>query len=252
MSTQELIIWSLALGALASRAVMCAAELMARPSQSRLQGVGYHLTVFVFILIESGLASQLAPVNPRLLLPAQVLAGPVCVALSNFWLRGWLDAAQRDRIMSTFLRIGALGLPLGALACLALPADQQLPAAAALSLLGGAVIFWLTVRASLLGDRLAPVMAVGCLFTLPAIAGLYAVALHLPLGLWAQALLALCGVLSNMLTGRALWQRDRHHSKNWRVDVTASQLDPVTRLYSGGALLVRLVKALRRRRRRRQ
>jgi hypothetical protein len=245
MSAHELIIWSLALGAIASRAVMRAAELMARPSQSRLQGVAYHLTVFFFILIESGLASQLAPVNPRLLLPAQVLAGPVCVALSNFWLRGWLDAAQRDRTMSALLRIGALGLPLGALACLALPADQQLPAAAALSLLGGAVIFWLTVRASLLGDRLAPVMAVGCLFTLPAIAGLYAVALHLPLGLWAQALLALCAVLSNMLTGRALWQRDRHHSKNWRVDVTASQLDPVTRLYSGGALVVRLVKALR-------
>jgi hypothetical protein len=173
-----------------------------------------------------------------------------------FAVAGWGTMSAQELIisslMSTFLRIGALGLPLGALACLALPADQQLPAAAALSLLGGAVIFWLTVRASLLGDRLAPVMALGCLFTLPAIAGLYAVALHLPLGLWAQALLALCAVLSNMLTGRALWQRDRHHSKNWRVDVTASQLDPVTRLYSGGALVLRLVKALRRRRRRRQ
>jgi GGDEF domain-containing protein len=249
MSAQELIIWSLALGAVASRAVVRAGDLLAGPSQSRLQGVAYHLTVFFFVLIESGLASQLAPVNPRLLLPAQVLAGPVCVALSNFWLRGWLDATQRDWIMSAFLRAGALGLPLSALACLALPADQQLPAAAALALLGGAVTFWLTVRAGLLGDRLAPVMAAGCLLTVPGIGGLYAMALHLPLDLWAQGLLALCVALSNALTGRALWQRDRHQWRNWRADTAASQLDPVTRLYSGRALVLRLVKALRRRRR---
>ncbi|GAB2599474.1 hypothetical protein GCM10027034_35630 [Ramlibacter solisilvae] len=246
------MIWSLALGAIAAMAVARLLEAMTNPSQSRLQGIAYHLTVFLFVLVESGLASHAAPVNPRLLLPAQVLAGPVCVGLSNFWIRGWLNAAQRDRLMSAWLRVTAIVLPLGGLACLALPAGQQLPAAAALSLLGGTVTCWLTVRAGLLGDRLAPLMAAGCLLTLPAIAGLYAMALHLPLGLAAQVLVAACAALSNGLTGQALWQRDRHLWRSWRTDPGAPRLDPVTRLASGAAVVRRLLKAQRRRRRSRR
>jgi len=252
MSAQELIIWSLALGAIAAMAVTRAVELTASPSHSRLQGVAYHLTVFVFVLIESGLAAQWGPMNPRLMLPAQVLAGPVLVGLSNFWIRGWLYAAQRDRLTSAFLRATALALPVGGLACLALAPGQPLPAAALLSLAGGTVTCWLTVRAALLGDRLAPIMAAGCLFTLPAIAGLYAVALHLPLDPGWQIVVAICAALSNGLTGFALWRRDLHQWKAWRADATASQLDPVTRLASGGTLVRKLVQALQRRRRSRR
>jgi GGDEF domain-containing protein len=252
MSAQELIVWSLALGAIAAMAATRAAEFIATPSLSRLQGVAYHFTVFLFLLIESGLASEATAVNPRLVQPAQVLAGPVCVGLSNFWIRGWLNAAQRDRLMSGVLRATALVLPLGGLACLALPPSQQLGGSAALSLGGSVATFWLAVRAGLLGDRLAPVMAAGCLLTLPAIAGLYAQALHLPMGLGAQALLALCAALSNGVTGFALWQRDRHQWQTWRADATASQLDPVTRLASGATLVHKLVKAQRRRRRSRR
>jgi len=108
------------------------------------------------------------------------------------------------------------------------------------------------VRAALLGDRLAPIMAAGCLFTLPAIAGLYAVALHLPLDPGWQIVVAICAALSNGLTGFALWRRDLHQWKAWRADATASQLDPVTRLASGGTLVRKLVQALQRRRRSRR
>jgi GGDEF domain-containing protein len=252
MSVQELVIWSMALGAIATAAVARFADFVARPSLSQAQGVAFHVTVFLFVFIECGVAGEAATVNPRLLHPAQVLAGPVCVGLANFWIRGWLSAAQRDRVMSGVLRASALLLPLAAFGCLALPMGQQLPAAAVLSLLGSVTTLWLTVRAWLLGDRLAPLMAAGCLLTLPAIAGLYAAALNLPMGLGIEALLALCAAMSNGLTGLGLWRRDRHEWKSERGDGRASQFDPVTKLYSGIALVQKLIKAQRRRRRTRR
>jgi GGDEF domain-containing protein len=110
----------------------------------------------------------------------------------------------------------------------------------------------LTVRAWLLGDRLAPLMALGCLLTLPAIAGLYAAALNLPLRFGLEAVFALCAALSNGFTGFSLWRRDRHAWKNDRGDGQASQFDPVTKLYSGIVLVQKLIKAQRRRRRTRR
>jgi GGDEF domain-containing protein len=252
MSAQELMVWSMALGTIMGAAMARLTALIARPSLSQAQGVAFHVTVFLFVFIESGVAAQAAMVNPRLLHPAQVLAGPVCVGLANFWIRGWLSAAQRDRIMSGVLRASALLLPLGAFGCLALPVGQQLPAAAVLSLLGSTITLWLTVRAWLLGDRLAPLMAFGCLLTLPAIAGLYAAALNLPMGLGVQTLSALCAALANGFTGFSLWRRDRHEWKNARDDGRASQFDPVTKLYSGISLVQKLIKAQRRRRRTRR
>jgi GGDEF domain-containing protein len=101
-----------------------------------------------------------------------------------------------------------------------------------------------------MGDRMALVMASGCLLTLPAIAGLYALAMHqLPLGTLGQALLALSAALSNGLTGLVLWRRDRHSWKTRRRNAEAGTVDPVTRLPSGAVLVRKLLTALERRRR---
>lgn len=254
MSAHELTVWSMALGAIAAMAAARMVNLVLRPSLAQWQGVAYHFTVFMLVLILSGVATTNLPAtDPRLTHSAQVLAGPVCMGLSNFWIRGWLNAAQRDRLMSAVLRACALVLPLAGLACLALPAGQPLPAAAALSLLGSVLTLWLTVRAWLMGDRLAPIMAAGCLLTLPAIAGLYAIAMNLPgIGLAAQALLAACAALSNGLTGFVLWRRDRHEWRARYDDGRPSQFDPVTKLHSGISLVKKLIKAQRRRRRTRR
>jgi GGDEF domain-containing protein len=252
MSAQELAIWSMAAGAIAAVALARLADLFVRPSLAQGQGVAYHVTVLLLVLILSGVAGQLSPrLDARELHYAQVLAGPVCVGLSNFWIRGWLQAAQRDRIMSWVLRLASLALPVLGFGCLALPAAQQLPVAAAISLLGSSLTMWLTVRAWLMGDRLAPVMAAGCLLTLPAIAGMYAVAMGVPMGSWAHALLAACAALSNGVTGFVLWRRDRHEWRT-REGGVPSQFDPVTKLHSGISLVQKLVKAQRRRRRTRR
>jgi len=250
MSAQELAIWSMALGAIGAVAVARLADLMARPTLSQLQGVGYHATVFALVLILTGVAAKLWPAaNPNLLQAAQVLSGPVCVGLSNFWIRGWLGAAQRDRLMSTMLRAGAIAWPMAGLWSLALPTAWQLPAAAAVSLTAGVLTAWLTVRAALMGDRLAPGMAAGCLLTVPAIAGMYALAMDVPgEGVGVQAAFALCAAGSNAMTGFALWRRDRHQWRT-RSEQRLSRFDPVTRLHGGASLVQKLIKAQHRRER---
>jgi GGDEF domain-containing protein len=252
MGAQELAIWSMATGAIAAVVLARLADLFVRPSLAQGQGVAYHVTVLLLVMILSGVAGQLWPrMEGRELHYAQVLAGPVCVGLSQFWIRGWLKAAQRDRITSWALRLSSLALPLVGFACLVLPAAQQIPVAAAISLLGGSLTLWLTVRAWLMGDRLAPVMAAGCLLTLPAIGGMYAIAMGVPMGLWAHALLATVAALSNAVTGFILWRRDRHEWRT-REEGAPSQFDPVTKLYSGISLVQKLVKAQRRRKRTRR
>jgi GGDEF domain-containing protein len=251
MSAQELTIWSMALGAIAAVALGRLAEYALRPSISQLQGVGYHLAVFLLVFILSGVAAHTAaPLEPRLLHALQVLAGPVCVGLSDLWIRGWLYAPRRDRTMAAVLQVSGLLLPVAGVACLGLSLPLQLPVAAGISLLGAVVTFWLTARAAMRGDALAPVMAMGCLLTLPALWGLYGIAMELTGGgLALHALFALCAALSNGFTGFGLWRRDRLELRARRGSDGMSQLDPVTQLPSGRSLVHNLVRAQRRRRR---
>src|SRR4051812_21905145 len=86
MNAQELAIWSMALGAIAAVGLARLADFIVRRTLSQLQGVAYHGVVFLLVLILSGVGAQLWPAtNPNLMLAAQVLAGPMCVGVSNFW-----------------------------------------------------------------------------------------------------------------------------------------------------------------------
>lgn len=249
MDAATLMMWSMALGGIAAVMLACAADLLARPSASRLRAVIYHVSVFVLVLVLSGVLRQVGSTDPARLHVMQVLAGPVCVGVSNLWISGWLRASHRDRFMASALGASALLLPLAAAAALLLPHEQQLPAAAATALLGGSLTLWLTLRGWRMGDPMALVMAAGCLITLPAIGGLYLLAMDMArLGTGVQAVLALCAALSNGMTGLVLWRRDRHE---WRAlhDAAASTLDPVTRLHSGTELVRKLLRAQQRRRR---
>ncbi len=250
MTAVEIIIWSLALGAIGAVALGRLVDLAARPSVSRSHSAAFHVAVFAFVAVLSGLSDVLDTLSDHdALEAAQVMAGPLCVGLSAFWIGGWLNARHRERLMAGTLRVAALVTPLAAVACFALPAQWRLPAAGALSLLAASLTLWVIWRASLLGDGLAPVMAFGCLLTLPAIAGMYATAMQLPdiTALW-QALFAFCAAMSNGLIGFVLWRRDQH---DWRArhEDSGSGFDPVTRLHTGVTLGQRLVKAQLRRRR---
>ncbi|MDP3618334.1 MAG: diguanylate cyclase [Ramlibacter sp.] len=256
MTALELMIWSMALGAIASVALARIADGVARPGRGQWLGVAYHLVVMLGVVVLSNIAKHAGlSSDGRLTQALQVLVGPVCVAISNFWIRAWLKASQRDRIMSAVLRGSALLLPLGGVGCLALPLHLQLPAAAALSLTGAAATLWLTIRAWMLGDRLAAVMAIGCFFVLPAIAGLYTVAAGVEgMSAWLHALFALSAVLANGFIGFVLWQRNRQERQARREHGSgaSSRFDAVTKLHSGAGLVQKLLKAQRRRRRMRR
>lgn len=250
MTAVEIIIWSLALGAIGAVAVARLVDLAVHRSLSGANSTGFHLSVFGFVAALSGLLETLEPFSdPELLEAAQVMAGPLCVGLSDFWVSGWLNARHRERLMAGSLRLAALVTPLLALACFALPASQRLAVAGALSLLAASLTLWAIWRASLMGDRLASAMAFGCLLTLPAIAGMYATAMQVPAVTpgW-QALFALCAALSNGVIGYVLWRRDLHQWQARHEDAS-SDFDPVTRLHTGVTLGQRLVKAQLRRRR---
>lgn len=253
MSRLELIIWSMALGAIAAVALARAADLLVRPSRSQLRAVAYHSTVFLLVLILSGVLQQAGIPAGRPLHVAQVLAGPVCGGLANFWVRGWLNAHQRDRIMFQVLRASAWAVPLAGAACLALPLEQQLLAAAGVSLLGSTTTLWLTVRAWAMGDRLAAAMAAANLLLLLALAGLYALSLSPgAVGIGWQVVAAACVAIGNGIAGYVLWRRERHEWKTRQADGRLAQFDPVTRLHSGVALVRKLIHAQRRRRRTRR
>lgn len=250
MTAVGIMTWSLALGAIAAVALVRVVDLAVRPSASRARSAAFHAVVFAFVAALSGLPEVLVPdLNPDRLRAVQTLAGPFCVGVSAFWIGGWLNARHRERMMARTLDLVALLTPLAGVAALALPVVHRLPAAAAVSLTASAVMLWLIWRAAQLGDRLAPLMALGCLLTLPAIAGLYATAMAWPAATlpW-QALFALCAALSNAVTGLLLWRRDRH---DWRLrqEFSGADLDPVTRLRTGVTLGQRLFRAQLRRRR---
>jgi GGDEF domain-containing protein len=250
MSALELMIWSMAVGAIGAVVAVGLTDLVQVRSPGAAQGLVYHLGTLLFVLLLSGVLREVAPAlaSPALHV-AQVLIGPLCSALGNFWVRGWLSAHQRDRFMSVSLQVSALVTPVLGLACLALPTGQQLPAAAALCLTNTVLVFWLGLRGWLLGDRLALGIAMGCLLMLPALVGLYALAMGLPgIGAGLQALFALCAAVIGMM----LWQRNRHERRVRPEEATPSQLDPVTKLYSGISLVKKLIKAQRRRRRTRR
>ena len=254
MSAVELVIWSLAAGAIGMVLLFNLAELAITRSVAALQSTAYLALALLFVLLLSGLASLWTGLSPRGLRIAQVLIGPACNALGHHWIRGWLSASQRDGIMETLLRAAAAGSVVAGLLCLALPKPQQLPAAAAICLLNSALLLWMTVRAFTLGDRLAAGMAVACAIVLPAVAGLYALALGVQEAaqLAVQALIALCAVFWTAVVGVMVWLRSHPHVLTRQEEASGRHRDPVTRLYSGIALVQKLIKAQRRRRRTRR
>ncbi|RZJ01106.1 MAG: hypothetical protein EOO54_27135, partial [Haliea sp.] len=109
MRALELVIWSMALGAIAAVGLARVASLAMRPSVSQALAVAYHAVVFLVVALLCGLLTSLLPrLGGEPIHVAQVLAGPLIVALANFWIRGWLSAPMRDRITSTALYASAI------------------------------------------------------------------------------------------------------------------------------------------------
>jgi GGDEF domain-containing protein len=254
MSALELMIWSMAAGVIAAVVVVGIIDLAVVRTAGAAQGLVYHLTALLFVILLSGIPQAVQPqTSLHVLHTAQVLIGPLCSSLGNYWIRGWLAAHQRDRTMAWTLGVSAAVTPLAGLLCFTLPFSQQLPAAALICLVNSGLVLWLGVRGFLLGDRLALGIAAACVLMLPAIAGLYAMAMGVPgIGAGMQGLLALSAAGCTAVIGLMLWQRNRHERHARSEDPVTSRFDPITKLYSSLSLVQKLIKAQRRRKRTRR
>ena len=86
MAALDLMIWSMVLGAHAAVGVARTAGLVTRPSRSQALGVVYHLVIFVFVLLLSGVLGAAWPGLDRGVLHVlQVLAGPLSAGLPGVW-----------------------------------------------------------------------------------------------------------------------------------------------------------------------
>jgi len=251
MSLVEVAVWSATVGAIGLVALGCLADWATLRTWGAVQGVIYNLVVLAFVLVQSGLAEALLPVlDASALHLTKILLGPLCVSFGNYSVRAWLSARHRDRLMDVcLLGAAALAPTMALLAVLFLPEEQQLPASAVLVLLNTGIVLWISVRAWLLGDALALGIALGCLVMLPAVGGLYAMALSWPgLGVAGEAGIALASVLCTAVIGSMLWQRNQQQRRARGRVRPAAPIDPLTRLPGGLALVRQLLSALRRRR----
>jgi GGDEF domain-containing protein len=246
----ELAIWSAAAGAIALVVALGLADFALSRRIAALHGVIYNLCALFFVLVMSGIAgSLLSPEWKPELRTAKVLAGPVCAFTGDLLVRAWFGARHRDRLMDLSLLVAGIVIPvLGASTLFALPRAQQLPAAAALVVLNTALVTWMSVRAWLLGDALALGVAFGSLLMVAAVGGLYAIALGVPLGTGAHALIALGAVLCIAVNGIMLWQRNEQASRVRSSEEPQSQYDPVTKLPGGLPVVQHLIRAQKRRR----
>jgi len=244
----EIVIWSAASGAVGLVVLVTVGDFLLRRHIASLHGAIYNSACLLFVLLLSGLLQTMLP-RPyqQEIRIAQVLIGPVCCCLGDLWLRAWLGARFRDRLMDSALLLGGTVLPaIPVLGIFVLPQQQQLPVAATLVVLNTVMVIWMSFRAWLLGDALAPGMTVGALLMLTSTGGLYAIGLSVPLSLTAQAIVALAAAMTVTVIGFMLWQRQQR-----RVHASQevhSQYDPVTKLASGASLVRHLIRAQARRR----
>ncbi|HSH88720.1 MAG TPA: 7TM diverse intracellular signaling domain-containing protein [Ramlibacter sp.] len=247
----ELAIWSAAAGAILMVVLICVSDFVLLRTVAAAQGAAYNLVALFFVLILSGVPQAIAPnMDTSWVRTAQVLVGPACVCAGDFWVRGWFGARHRDRLMDLSLWIAGTLVPVAAIAFLfLLPPSQQLPASAIIVLLNSGLVLWMSVRAWMLGDGLALGIAIGCLLMLPAVGGLYAVALSIPgLGPAWQALIALLSVLCISVIGLMLWKRNQLQRRARGFEPVQSQFDPVTKLPGGAPFVRQLLRAQERRR----
>ncbi len=223
-------------------------------SVAAAQGTAYNIVALLFVLLLSGVPRALVPeLNPSALHTAQVLVGPLCSFLGNYWIRGWLGARQRDRFMDrALLGSGVAAIVLG-MATLALPHSQQLPAAAIIVMVNVGLSIWMCVRARMHGDALALGIAIGSMLMLVGVGGLYGIALGVPgIGTGLQAMFASVCVLCLATIGAMLWKRNERARRMHGFEPEHSQFDPVTKLRSGAPFVRQLIKAQERRRRTRR
>jgi GGDEF domain-containing protein len=246
MDITEVVIWSAMLGGLLTLLTVAVADVLMNRSTAAWRGLFFVALTGSSAMLLTGLPEVLFPNHPEMLVQVlKALLGPLSGALALTYLGKWLGPSADDPVVYYAIRWGSPFLVFSTLVVVATyglspNSDALLVVAitAPINGLGVVLAFTASMRAALLGDRLARTMVVACLALAGMVGGLYMrELLLLRVNLWASIATALCSVSYFLIvTGLGL-QRHRQHSKLKRLAALAQGSDPITGLPTASILL---------------
>ncbi len=241
MSGTEIMLWSATMGTLAMVVLMGLVDAALSRALAAWQLLGYLTGSALVAILLCGLPANLWPEARAGLQLAEVLLGPLCAAVGSYGVSQWLYADRRDRTIRITLMVMTASSLAGGPLCLLLEPASRLPASAALCVTTMALALWLAVRAAQRGDSLAWGLASGCLLALPALVGLYSIALDSvsrpALGL--QVVIAFAALASMAVTGLMIWRRNRQIRLLYQP--RRSDRDPASGLFSSMTMLQKII-----------
>jgi GGDEF domain-containing protein len=254
LSDLEIALWSGCIGIYFSYACLTLFYSAYNRSIKGLNTVLFVLLCGSFVLVASGLGSELIDsLDSKLETQLVMGLGALSAAYSALGLRHFLRAEQRDTVVDLGLLGVSIALALQIFA-LAWPDQRQaLEWVAIITLAAAVTSFWLALRAWLLGDRYALPMTMACAAMVFAVMGLFGMALGAIQGnLLLQAFAAVCAALYVVLICHTMKRRHSDRRRMNRALSASREKDLLTQLWTGAAFIGRVDEAIARARRNRK
>lgn len=249
MDIFEVVIWSAMLGGLLTLLSVAVADVLMNRSIAAWRGLLFVALTGSSAMLMTGLPEILFPQHPELLFQVmKALLGPLSGALALTYLGMWLGPAADDPVVHYAINWGSPFLVLCTVAVVVtfgISADDDALAVVAVTapINGIGVVLALTasIRAAMLGDRLARSMVVACLALAGMVMGLYIRELLLVrMGLLATIATAACSVAYFLIVTALNLQRHRQNRRLKRQSAMAQGSDPITGLPTASILLSKI------------
>jgi diguanylate cyclase (GGDEF)-like protein len=249
MDITEVVIWSAMLGGLLTLLTVAVADVWMNRSTAAWRGLFFVALAGSSAMLLTGLPEALYPQHHEVAIQVlKALLGPLSGALALTYLGMWLGPAADDPVVHYVVRWGSPFLIFSALVLVATysisaQSDALSVVAITAPINGLGVVLALTasIRAALLGDRLARSMVVACLALAGMVGGLY---LHelawIRMNVWANIATAFCSVSYFLIVTGLSLQRHRQHRKLKRLAALAQGSDPITGLPTASILLSKI------------
>jgi len=246
MNTLEIVVWSVMLGGLLTIGTMAVVDVVLSRSAAAWRGTVFILVTGSSCMLLSGLPEFLfpdLPAVPVLILKASL--GPLSGAMVLSYLNQWLGVAAEDRVVHYTLTWGSFALVVAAIVITILStlfadtlASEILLLAAAVNALAILLATTASVRSAQLGDSMARLMVLGCLFMAGSLAGLYVHQIYHEAGTVPESIATAFSTVSFFLVMVSLGiQRNRQIRRLERLAGQSQGADPATGLPRGSVLL---------------
>ncbi len=223
-------------------------------SVAGLHAAAFILAAGAFVWVGSGLVQVFMPgLSVHTVRILSLLAGPLGGTVASAGLIAFLRAHQRDVIVQRGLML-ACGVSAACLLSFLWPNyDQALETVAWVIIGCGVTVFWLTLRAALLGDRFAWPMAAACVAMLVMVMVLYATILGVAANnLGVQAIGSVAATSYLLGVAVSVWRRNTEYLRMRRALSMHREKDLLTQLWTGAALAKRVDQTIARARRNRK